>query len=204
MIAYPGSPSHPSGCTLLLPRQTQPQHLCLSTNAGIHTWAYLGTPALHISKWNLPLDCGSAIHPGHFPPYPSWPHFLETSWKLVHLLHWTVDGWMGYFHGRIGGIGVGMVRGSLCWTLNHSGARGCEYVQGPSGLQGSQRQGNLTRPQTLGGSGDKWQHVKAVRSGGFHRRKLSCRHKLRGECPGAPAQKRCHIGRKQIQLIPED
>ena len=70
---------------------------------------------------------------GTFPPYPSWPHSLETSWKLVHLIDWTDDGWMGYFHGRIGGIWVDMVRGSLCWTLELLWSPWLRVCAGPSG-----------------------------------------------------------------------
>lgn len=131
---------------------------------------------------------------GTFPPYPSWPHSLETSWKLVHLIHWTDDGWMGYFHGRIGGIGVGMVRGSLCWTLEPLWSTWLRVCTGPSGLQGS-RGGELDQtPDPLVGLGDKWQHVKAVRSGNSDRRKLSCRHKLRGEVLGPLPKKGATLG----------
>ena len=92
---------------------------------------------------------------GTFPPYPSWPHSLETSWKLVHLIDWTDDGWMGYFHGRIGGIWVDMVRGSLCWTLELLWSPWLRVCAGPSGLQGS-RGGELGQtPDPLGGSGDR-------------------------------------------------
>lgn len=69
-----------------------------------------------------------------------------------------------------------------------------------------QRRG--TRPDSRPSWGlrrQKWQHVRAVRSGDSDRRKLSCRHKLKGEVLGPLLKKKCHIGRKrQIQLTPED
>lgn len=76
---HPGSPSHPPGCTpYSLPRQTQPStSLWPQHSPGIHTWAHLGRlHSLCIPKWNLPMECSSAIHPGHFPSLSILAKFL--------------------------------------------------------------------------------------------------------------------------------